>query len=406
MWWFPTGGTHGPIREIKEDKDALEVASYALKNMTEVDIYIEHNMVSVPHEVFLISSVEDIMSKLSQPNTDDVEIIYVEDPVAERVEVHVDPVDEIVEDHVDPMAEADSVEDLVASEYLVADHDDLVTKSVEDHVAECVVDHVHDTECVGDPETNIVMEGTVQREDAGPIPHPSGRSEDTTFGSDDSEDRRTDSDNDNVRSVFFDDSEEERDLDLDDGFDCDLIPEGVHITYVDAPASQVTPPIQVRKKRSAASVSGSFTRRQSARLRRLRESANDDTNGGSAFNEDQFKEGVWLKRLETYELTYNPDAGNVLQVVETEPPAKRRKGKKKAIASSENVVSSQPITRSKVRKEITRGVTMSQHVTRSKRWLLYKGLSSRHLAPDEEYCKCNYWPIGLDYMSMMETWKK
>ncbi|KAK7251488.1 hypothetical protein RIF29_34740 [Crotalaria pallida] len=100
---------------------------------------------------------------------------------------------------------------------------------------------------------------------------------------------------------------------------------------------------------------------------------------------------------------------------QTEPIAKRRKANKKAIASSETVVSSQPITRSKVSKEITRGVTMSQPVTRSKRRLLYKGSSSRHLAPnDENMAAVQEVPdenvtiaqLVSDYMSMMETWKK
>ncbi|KAK7260787.1 hypothetical protein RIF29_27085 [Crotalaria pallida] len=331
------------------------------------------------------------------------------------------------------------------------------------------------------------MEGTVQRdEDAtDPIPHPSGRSEDTTSGTDDSEDSEydvlkdphqsdsdedtdvttnvegggTDSDNDSVRSVFFDDSsEEERNLDLDDGFDCGLIPEGVQITYANAPASQltppnqdeVTPPTQVRKKRSVANVNGSFTRRQSARLRRLREPATDDNNGGIAFNEDQFDEGCGTcqatghnnracpvrKRILSMmreQQSNDAGAGNGSQTepaatvgadaapggvgngTQTEPIAKRRKANKKAIASSETVVSSQPITRSKVSKEITRGVTMSQPVTRSKRRLLYKGSSSRQPAPNDENmvvvkevpdANVTIAQLVSHYMSMMETWKK
>ncbi|KAK7290358.1 hypothetical protein RIF29_04716 [Crotalaria pallida] len=358
------------------------------------------------------------MSKLSQRNIDDIEIIDVEDPVPERVEVHAeDPLEDIVVDH----------DDCVAGEYpvadIVADHGDHVTDIGADPVTDIGADPVQ----VADPVTDICADPVQVDEDA---------NTDTTAGTDDSEDSEynvlkdphqsdsdentdvttnveggTDSDNDSVRSVFFDDSEEDRNLDLDDGFEFDrgLIPEGVQITYADAPASQLTPPNQderilsmMREQQSNDAGAGNGSQTEPAATVGADAAPAGTGNGSQAeaaatVGADPALSGA--ANGSQAEPHAPAGAGNETQ---TEHIAKRRKANKKGIASSETVLSSQPITRSKVRKEITRGVTKSQPVTRSKRRLLYKDSSSRHPAFNDE----NMAQLVSDYMSMMETWKK
>lgn len=44
LWWKPNGGSM--LKEITWDNHALEMANYAIENDVEVELYIEHDLVS------------------------------------------------------------------------------------------------------------------------------------------------------------------------------------------------------------------------------------------------------------------------------------------------------------------------------------------------------------------------
>ncbi|KAK7290308.1 hypothetical protein RIF29_04627 [Crotalaria pallida] len=413
MWWFP-GGTHGPIKEIKTEKDALDVADYALKNMTEVDIYIEHNLLAVPDEVFLISSVDDIMNKLSQRSSDEVEVIDVEDPVAEIFE---DPVTEIAEDQVADLDETEIAEEQVADtvtenveEQVAAE--DPVPSTVEEHVAveeqvadtvtESVEEHVAVEEQVADPLTENVADPLSQNVEE----HVAGLGDSNTSGSDDSEDSDY-----NVLKDTHEDTDGDEDTNgVDDGFDNGLIPEGVHITYADAPPTQDTPPSQVRKKRSAASVNGSQTRRQSARLRRLREPRILSTmtkqqsnavgaGGGSNGTQSDATTGAGNGNQAV------PDVGAAVTDAAAVPDAA---GVTDAAAAVPNAAPAVPDVNQAVPAA---AVPQAQETEPPAK----KGSSSRPPAHHDEYktvekqvpeANVTIAQLVAEYMSMMDTWKK
>ncbi|KAK7282111.1 hypothetical protein RIF29_10654 [Crotalaria pallida] len=223
-----------------------EVCDFAMKNKVEVDIYIEHNTVSTTYEVKMINSVEDIMDKLSQVNnSNDVGLEDIE--VGESCE-GVDIVEEpTMKDHVPENVEVEVNDNVQVND-----------------VAE--PDHVQHNESVAEETMwqNLILCNTCIQ----------GLSTILTIPQE-NETEVSDSDNDSVKEVHFEDSEEERDLGLNDGFDCFEIPEGVRITYADAPAyEEVTTPAteetpaapKGRKKKTVDNASGTESRRQSSRL--------------------------------------------------------------------------------------------------------------------------------------------
>ncbi|KAK7259302.1 hypothetical protein RIF29_24906 [Crotalaria pallida] len=254
MWWVPTGET---LKEIKDDKAAAEVCDFSMKNKVEVDIYIEHNIVSTAYEVKMINSVEDIMDKLSQVNNSND--VGLEDIVVGESCEGVDIVEEpAMKDHVLENVEVEVNDNVQVNDVAEPDHVQHNESVAEgDNVAE--PDHVQNNESVAEGD-NVAEPDTVQHMHPG-VEHNSNNSsgtddsEDSDYnvmmdlqqseGVDDEENETevSDSDNDNVKEVHFEDSEEERDLGLNDGFDCFEIPQGVRITYVDAPATEeVTTP--------------------------------------------------------------------------------------------------------------------------------------------------------------------
>ncbi|KAK7281854.1 hypothetical protein RIF29_10173 [Crotalaria pallida] len=262
MWWVPTGDT---LKEIKDDKDAAEVCDFAMKNKVEVDIYIEHNIVSTAYEVKMINSVEDIMDKLSQVNNSDD--VGLEDIVVGESCEGVDVVEEpAMKDHVPENVEVEVNDNVQVNDVAEPDH----------------VQQNESTDDSEDSDYNVMMDLQQSEGDY----------------DEESETEVSDSDNDSVKEVHFEDSEEERDLGLNDGFDCFEIPQGVRITYADAPATEedTTPvteetPAAPKGRKKKKTIDSASNRRQSARLRKLREpTIEGESNGDPAFNDEKFEE--------------------------------------------------------------------------------------------------------------------
>ncbi|KAK7260663.1 hypothetical protein RIF29_26906 [Crotalaria pallida] len=211
----PTGDT---LKEIKDDKDAAEVCDFAMKNKVEVDIYIEHNIVSTAYEVKMINSVEDIMDNLSQVNnSNDVglgDIVVGES--CEGVDVVEEPA---MKDHVPENVEVEVNDNVQVNDVAEPDH-------VQHNESVTEGDNVQHNESVAEGD-NVAEPDTVQHLHPG-VEHNS----DNSSGTDDSEDSDynvmmdlqqskgdydeesetevSDSDNDSVKEVHFEDCEEER----------------------------------------------------------------------------------------------------------------------------------------------------------------------------------------------------
>ncbi|KAK7276932.1 hypothetical protein RIF29_18081 [Crotalaria pallida] len=290
MWWGPTGDT---LKEIKDDKDAAEVCDFSMKNKVEVDIYIEHNIVSTAYEVKMINSVEDIMDKLSQVNNSDD--VGLEDIVVGESCEGVDVVEErAMKDHVPENVEVEVNDNVQVNDVAEPDHVQPNESVAEgDNVAE--PDTMQHNESVAEGD-NVPEPDTVQHMHPG-VEHNFDNSSEGDYD-EESETEVSDSDNDSVKEVHFEDSEEERDLGLNDGFDCFEIPQGVRITYADAPATEEDTipateetPAAPKGRKKKKTVDSANNRRQSARLRKLREPVIEgESNGDPAFNDEQFEE--------------------------------------------------------------------------------------------------------------------
>ncbi|KAK7259984.1 hypothetical protein RIF29_25648 [Crotalaria pallida] len=236
------------------DDDAMELANYALKNGVEVDIYVEHSVDGAVYEAecpAICQSVEDIMEKLTGPGANKESAIDLDD-VSEEVQV--------VEAHPEPSLDIGNEGGL----------DDIT--------------HGEQQVDVVDPDFDIDVEflDDVNAEPAEDVTNDDGDEESDYYSG-------------SVDGIEFKDSEEERDLGIDDGFEADVQEVEGHPPVQGQPPVQghpavdeQPPPTESRKKKKKGTQT-SLPTRFSPRLRKCNRQPGDYVeNDDQQFEEDEY----------------------------------------------------------------------------------------------------------------------